>query len=480
MAEIILRTADNTHIADIRKVLSCSVEEKLTTEKTLSFEVLLRGDVASVNDKLKYVAEFEGDFYDVTSIKKSLQNGIYQAAFDCEHISYRLTDCKLAYFANNGTLKETLTKLLGGTGFSCGDIPDTEVKAFSIPSTSTVRAVVLDLAELFGYEVEFHQYYASMKKHRGSEKVRPVTDSNVVSVSKTTDCTSAENSYSCTLYQPDNFSLGDEVQFDFARLDIHENVRIIGIKRQPFSSKNVELEVDNPAKSLEQDEVQNTENTVSQSKRYYGVRIGNEEGLSVTRSDGGAKVVLNADEFKMQALNESGTLTDRIFFDPVTSNYKFVGNVTIDGGKIDIGGNFKVDEYGNVYMTGDSTIYGGRYYAGTPESIDGYSEMTSRGFDVFNSSGELKLRFGYTTSGEDYPFIQLGSGSGKDADYGLVKKFTDGLWIGNSDPANESGEFRAKQGYNGIFFKFSDNTAYIVRNTTQKNIYTGASIAKFG
>ena len=164
----------------------------------------------------------------------------------------------------------------------------------------------------------------------------------------------------------------------------------------------------------------------------------------------------------------------------MTSNYKFVGNVTIDGGKIDIGGNFKVDEYGNVYMSGDSTIYGGRYYAGTPESIDGYSEMTSRGFDVFNSSGELKLRFGYTTSGEDYPFIQLGSGSGKDADYGLVKKFTDGLWIGNSDPANESGEFRAKQGYNGIFFKFSDNTAYIVRNTTQKNIYTGASIAKFG
>jgi hypothetical protein len=340
--------------------------------------------------------------------------------------------------------------------------------------------VVLDLAELFGYEAEFHQYYVSMREHRGNTKIKSLTDCNVVSVSKTTDCTSAENSYSCTLYQPENISLGDEVQFDFARLDIHENVRIIGIKRQPFSSKNVELEVDNPAKSLEQDEVQNAENTVSQNKRYYGVRLGAEEGLSVTRSDGGAKVVLNADEFKMQALNESGTLTDRIFFDPVTSDYKFVGNVTIDGGKIDIGGNFKVDEYGNVYMSGDSTIYGGRYYAGTPESIDGYSEMTSRGFDVFNSSGELKLRFGYTTSGEDYPFIQLGSGSGKDADYGLVKKFTDGLWIGNSDPANESGEFRAKQGYNGIFFKFSDNTAYIVRNTTQKNIYTGASIAKFG
>lgn len=70
--------------------------------------------------------------------------------------------------------------------------------------------------------------------------------------------------------------------------------------------------------------MQNAENTVSQNKRYYGVRLGAEEGLSVTRSDGGAKVVLNADEFKMQALNESGTLTDRIFFDPVTSDYKLL------------------------------------------------------------------------------------------------------------------------------------------------------------
>lgn len=44
---------------------------------------------------------------------------------------------------------------------------------------------------------------------------------------------------------------------------------------------------------------------------------------------------------------------------------------------------------------------------------------------------------------------------------GLIKKFSDGLWIGNSDPADASGEFKAKAGYNGMFFKFADNTAYI-------------------
>ena len=105
--------------------------------------------------------------------------------------------------------------------------------------------------------------------------------------------------------------------------------------------------------------------------------------------------------------------------------------------------------------------------------------MTARGFEVFNAQTDLKLRFGYTTQGEDFPFIQLGSGSGISTDYGLIKKFSDGLWIGNSEPADESGTFSPKVGFNGIFFKFSDNTAYIVRDTVQKNIYTGAAIAKF-
>lgn len=154
MAEIILRTADNTHIATIKK-FSCFVEEKLSTEKTLSFEVLLKGDISSVNDKLKYVVEFEGDFYDVTSIKKSLQNGIYQAAFECEHISYRLTDCKIAYFANNGTLKETLTKLLGGTGFSCGVFPILRSRLLQYPARQRFVQWCLALLNFLATKLSF-------------------------------------------------------------------------------------------------------------------------------------------------------------------------------------------------------------------------------------------------------------------------------------------------------------------------------------
>ena len=44
--------------------------------------------------------------------------------------------------------------------------------------------------------------------------------------------------------------------------------------------------------------------------------------------------------------------------------------------------------------------------------------------------------------------------------------------LATSEPADESGTFTPKAGYNGIFFKFSDNTAYIVRDTVlKKHIY---------
>ena len=300
-----------------------------------------------------------------------------------------------------------------------------------------------------------------------------------MSISKNTDYARSEVSYSCTLYSPQGFDLGDEVSMDFERLGIHANVRITGFSRNPFYSREVEVSVDAQESNLETDSVDFAQELLSQNKSYYGVRLNDEQGLSVTRIDGAGKVILNADEFRMQAINKEGNMEDKLYFDAESGEYKFVGNINVFGGDINIGGNFIVDPHGNVYMYGDSTIYGGRYFAGNPGEEESFSQMTSTGFEVYNRDVELKLRFGYTSDGGDYPFIQLGSGSGASADYGLIKKFTDGLWIGNSVPKDASGNFMAKKGYNGIFFRFEDNTAFIVNDTVMANIYTGASIAKF-
>lgn len=482
MSIILRRKTDNTRIATVTSVLSCSAQEKLSTVKTLSFETVLEGAMERVNDTDAYVAEFENDFYDVAKVKKALAGGIYKISLDCEHVSYRLSGAgnTITEVTATGTPREILTVLLAGTEFHVGDVESNEPATFSITSETTRRAAVLSYAASMGLEVVFADYFVHLVAHRGDTRIKNLVERNVVSISKTVDKAGGGRSYACTVRKPSGITLGDEVHFAFSKLGIDENVRVVGMTRQPFTSNDVSLEVDNYAPSIESQFARIETNMVAKGRNYYGVKITAEDGLAITRADGTAKVAMNADEFAMQAADEHGQLQNRIYFDPVSGDYKFIGNVNINGGEINIGNNFRVDQYGNAYLAGDATIYGGKYYAGSPEDMEGFSQMTADGFVVYNGQTDVKLRFGYTSNGEDFPYVQLGSGSGASTDYGLIKKFSDGLWIGNSDPADASGTFRAKAGYNGMFFKFEDNTAYIVHDANMRNIYTGAAIAKFG
>ena len=120
-----------------------------------------------------------------------------------------------------------------------------------------------------------------------------------------------------------------------------------------------------------------------------------------------------------------------------------------------------------IYV-GESTIYGGKYYAGSVDESDGFSQMTSSGFEVFNSTNDIKLRLGYTTEGEDFPLFNL---VWYRSLLTLTCKFTDGLWIGNSEPADESGNFTPMIGYNGIFLDLAI-TPPCSKDTEMKNIYT--------
>lgn len=79
----------------------------------------------------------------------------------------------------------------------------------------------------------------------------------------------------------------------------------------------------------------------------------------------------------------------------------------------------------------------------------------------------------------DYPYMLLGNaGSGN---VGLIKKFYNGFWIGNSVPKDESGNFSAMKGASGFFIKTEedDSDVYVVAGTVMKSVYTGAAIAKF-
>lgn len=475
-----LFTKGGTFIANIEKMLTCTKKETLSGVLTLNFETLITDDLETIVNGTNYMVLFENEYYDVVSTQKALSNGLYKIKFSCEHISYRLSNFTRSYFFAVGTPRDILTLLLQDTGFYPG-ISDISVDhTVAIKEESTIRSMILKMADMIDCDVQFTGFYVNMLSHRGSSVPIELIDKNVVSISKTEKAGLSVPTYSITVRPTTNLVVGDELHLRFDRLGIDENVRLLGITSKPFVSKDYDLEVGVAQSTIEADLVAIKKNGIENNKSYYGVKISSEDGLTVTREDKKAKVIMNADEFRMQAMDDDYVFRDRLYFDPISGLYKFKGSIEVDAGRININNKFIVDENGNAYMSGESTIYGGKYYAGSVDESDGFSQMTSSGFEVFNSTNDIKLRLGYTTEGEDFPFIQLGSGTGAFTDFGLVKKFTDGLWIGNSEPADESGNFTPMIGYNGIFFRFSDNTAYVVKDTEMKNIYTGAAIAKFG
>lgn len=71
---------------------------------------------------------------------------------------------------------------------------------------------------------------------------------------------------------------------------------------------------------------------------YYGTTITRAKGLEITKTnaDGttGSRALLNSDVFAMY--DDNGTA--RIYFDPTTGRYKFVGDLDISGGSINMSG----------------------------------------------------------------------------------------------------------------------------------------------
>jgi hypothetical protein len=76
---------------------------------------------------------------------------------------------------------------------------------------------------------------------------------------------------------------------------------------------------------------------IKEDKPYYGVTVGRANGVKVTKSDGSAEAVFNADTLAMRAGGE-----DAIYFDPTTKKYKINGTLeAVDG---DFSGTVKAEK----------------------------------------------------------------------------------------------------------------------------------------
>lgn len=116
-------------------------------------------------------------------------------------------------------------------------------------------------------------------------------------------------------------------------------------------------------------------------------------------------------------------------------------------------------------------ISGGEIYATVMYAGDGdtcYCKMGPSGFEVhtvFDDNSLFKLGY-YTGEKWQMPYLTIGHGDDGGIEKGMVKKFTRGIWIGDSDDLEEETPTNGT----GIFIDFYDNKIYKVISGTKTQL----------
>ena len=227
------------------RVLSASLCDKLSGERTLSFSVLAsRSQPLSVG----MTAKLDGQFYNIVRVSKKITGGFPVTTAQCEHISYTLNDEKynLVTFVFEGTPADGMTQLLSGTPFSAGVIEATgRVEcAFTDQSPLSRRSALMRFIDACGCEVEYNGYKINLRKHRGSTVRKSLMDGeNVTDLAVTIDSRENTRSYEISLFKMADLQAGDEVNITYTPMGVNVDTRIISIEYDPFYRYTVRVEV---------------------------------------------------------------------------------------------------------------------------------------------------------------------------------------------------------------------------------------------
>ena len=216
------------------RVLSASLCDKLSGERTLSFSVLAsRSQSLSVG----MTAKLDGQFYTVVRVAKKITGGFPVTMAQCEHITYLLNEeqYNLVTFVFEGTPADGMTQLLSGTPFSVGVIEATgRVEcAFTDQSPLSRRSALMRFIDACGCEVEYDGYKINLRRHRGSTVRKSLMDGeNVTDLAVTIDSRENTQSYEISLFKMADLQAG-----------VNVNTRIISIEYDPFYRYTVRVEV---------------------------------------------------------------------------------------------------------------------------------------------------------------------------------------------------------------------------------------------
>lgn len=233
-----------TFLYALPRVMSASLTDKLSGERTLSFSTLIS---RSQGMRPGLVAKLDGQYYSVVRVSRKIADGFPITMADCEHISYLLNNeaYNLVTFVFEGPPLEGLQRLLGDTPFSIGICEATETVAVAFTEgTLNRRNALMRFVDACGCEVEYDGYAINLRKHRGSSARKVLMDGeNVTGLSVTLDSREDTAAYEISLFKMSDLQAGDEVNITYTPMGINVDTRIVSITYNPFYRYSVRVEV---------------------------------------------------------------------------------------------------------------------------------------------------------------------------------------------------------------------------------------------
>ncbi|AYB47120.1 prophage endopeptidase tail family protein [Paenibacillus lautus] len=417
-------------LAILEDYFNDDIKEQVNGAYTFNFSALL-DDEKSQYIAIGNIVEVEDQYFNIIKHKRTRSdNNEVGIVVECEQVSYDLLFHLFeGGFIHTNTPWVLMNMALEGTGFMVGFVQYDQYVSIDLKEGVNARGVLMEIAAQTGCELYFDKYTVSLMSRRGQDRgVQFRLGKNLKGIVKDVNGQSGEvlTAYEIDVVELNTlpefegleyFELGDTVDIIDEELGINEQQRIIEYSYSPKRRINSKVTIANYIEGIQDTIYRIQTTTVGKDKWMYGVKIGPDEGIVIERYDKMARSIFNADEFRMQKGNGSGSYTDSLYFDPINQEYEFTGVVRAGkfiGGEIQIGDNFSVDPNGLMEAVDGkfsgtisaSTINGGDIYGSYIEgaSILGSSILTASsgerieldpfGFRFYDDFGARRVELG--------------------------------------------------------------------------------------